>query len=228
MNASQNKISQTLSYERNTSKLIKLLVFVFEISLVIILLIVWFRCDSVRRSKSLWVLFFYSFPSQFLISIVPHEPVFIYFSKFYNAFIVTVIAIAGTLLTEIINYTAFKFVADLNKFEKIRQSTYIKKVTSIYKKAPFLSLLVAGFTPIPFYPFRFLVVLAQYPLIKYLSAVFLSRSIRFYILATIGHAIKITDRMLLILFVCLIIMLNGPIFKEIISTRKNKLKSEGV
>jgi len=66
-----------------------------------------------------------------------------------------------------------------------------------------MALLVAGFTPVPFYPFRFLVVLAHYPLPKYILAVFLSRTPRYFLLALLGYKLKIPDYLLLVLFVIL-------------------------
>jgi len=227
MKNTENNPAPSPSGGKDLSK-IRLFIFLLEIALVAILLIVWFRSESMRSSRSLWVLFFYSFPSQFLISVIPHEPVFIYFCKFYTPEIVTGVAIAGTLCTEVINYTAFQFVVDLNRFGNIKHSRYITKVIDIYGKAPFISLLVAAFTPIPFYPFRFLVVLARYPLIKYLLAVFIARSVRFYILALIGYAIKIPDKILLILFVCLILLFNGPLLKTYIQSKRAKWRSEKV
>ncbi len=204
----------------------KLSIFVLEISLILFLLVVWLSSDSVQSGNNLLVLFLYSFPSHFLIAVVPHEPVFIYFSKFYGPITTTLVSIAGILLTEILNYSACKFVVDLKKFNKIGQSGFINKIVDIYNKAPFLALLVAGFTPVPFYPFRFLVVLAHYPLVKYILAVFLSRTPRFYILAVLGHAIKIPDYLLLILFILFAVIANVPIVKEIIQKRRSKSNSK--
>ena len=81
----------------------------------------------------------------------------------------------GTVLTEALNYTFFKYVADLKVLKKMLESRSVQKAVRLFNRAPFLALWVAGFTPIPFYPFRFLVVLARYPVVKYLLAVILSR-----------------------------------------------------
>ncbi|OQX52559.1 MAG: hypothetical protein B5M54_08635, partial [Candidatus Aminicenantes bacterium 4484_214] len=56
------------------------LVFIGQILFVLILLIIWLSWSDLRTSRSLWVLFFYSFPSEFLIAVVPHEPVLLYFA----------------------------------------------------------------------------------------------------------------------------------------------------
>jgi len=196
------------------------IVFILEIGLILALLIAWLSSESIRQSKNLWILFFYNFPSQFLIAIVPHEPVFLYFSKFYSPLSVTCVAIVGTSLAEVLNYSIFKYVGDLKPVKNVHYSKAVKKLITLFNKAPFVALLVAGFTPVPFYPFRFLVVLARYPLLKYILAVFLSRTPRFYLLALFGHTFKIPDYLLPVIFIILTIPFSYPMIKSLLKNKK--------
>ena len=198
---------------------VRTLVFVFEIALVIGLLVWWLASDSVRSSRSLWVLFLYCFPAEFIIATVPHEPVLLYFAKYYSPLTVALISVAGTVLTEILNYTVFRYVADLKVFRKMLQSRTVQKTVHLFNKAPFAALWVAGFTPIPFYPFRFLVVLARYPLWKYIAAVLTSRAPRMYIIALAARAIRFPDYMILIITVILILAANIPIIRKLFRRR---------
>ena len=211
-NSSKQKLSKT-----------RILIFILEVSLVALLLILWLVSDSIQKSKSLWILFLYSFPSQFLIAVVPHEPVFLYFSKFYAPIIVTFVSVSSTVLTELVNYSTFKFIVDLKSFDKIKYSGFVKKLIDIFNRAPFLALWIAGFTPIPFYPFRFLVVLAHYPIHRYILAVFLSRTPRFFLLALLGQAFKIPDYLLAILFAALILVAAAPILKKLFFKKKQAI-----
>ncbi len=201
-------------------------VFILEIGLILAILIVWLSSESIRESKSLWILFFYNFPSQFLIAIVPHEPVFLYFSKFYSPLSVTFVAIVGTSLAEVLNYSVFKYVGELKPVQNVHTSKMVNKLIILFNKAPFAALLVAGFTPVPFYPFRFLVVLARYPLLKYILAIFLSRTPRFYLLALFGYTIKIPDYLLPVIFILLTIPFSYPMIKSFLKNKRNK--SNGV
>lgn len=203
---------------------IKASLFALQISFVLTLLILWATSKSLQDSKSLWVLFFYSFPSEFLIATVPHEPVLLYFGKFYHPITVALVAIPSTLLTEMLNYSTFKYITDLKIFTQLREKKVVQKTVQFFNKAPFLTLWVVGITPVPFYPLRFLVVLAKYPKLKYILAVLLSRFPRFIILAYIGHTIKIPDYLLIVLFVALIAIANISIFR-ILRTKKKKGKS---
>ena len=218
----RNKIpSNLLSPETKVApSKFRILTFVLEITLIFALLVLWLSFESIRKSKNLWIFFFYNFPSQFLVAIVPHEPVHLYFSKFYSPLVVTAVASAGTLLAEIINYSVFKFVGDLKPFNRIRHTRWVSRIIELFKKAPFVALLVAGFTPVPFYPFRFLVVLAHYPLPKYALAVLLSRTPRFFLLALFGHIFKIPDYVLPIIFIALAIPLAYPLMRGLL--KKNR------
>jgi len=211
MKSKNNRLAIPLTKPNKTPSKIRIFIFALQVGLVIALLVLWLSSESIQKSRNLWVLFLYSFPSEFLIAIVPHEPALLYFGKFYNPLTIALVAIAGTLLTEALNYSVFKFVADTNFFQKIRHRKVVTKIVELFNKAPFVALLVAGFTPVPFYPFRFLVVIVRYPIWKYILAVFLSRTPRFYILALIGHAIKIPDYLLIALFIILLASANIPL-----------------
>jgi len=204
---------------------IMVLIFILEISLIAALLVLWLSSESIRQSKNLWVLFFYSLLSNFLIALVPHEPVILYFGKFYFPLKVAFITVAGTLIAEMINYSVFKFVTNLKLFYKMRYNKFTRKTVKLFNKAPFIALIVAGLTPVPFYPFRFLVVLAHYPLHKYILAVFLSRTPRYYLLALLGYSSKIPDYLLIVLFIILILIANISLLRNVIKKRRGTEKN---
>ncbi len=207
----------------------RMVLFILELILVLGLLVWWVSSESIRVNKSLWVLFFYCFPSEFLIAAVPHEPVIFYFAKFYSPLTVALISVAGTLLTEMLNYTFFRYVADLRVFNRMLDGKFVRKTVNLFKKAPFAALCVAGFTPVPFYPFRFLVVLARYPVYKYILALFISRTPRFFVLALAARAIKLPDYLLIVLFIVLIAATNFPVVKKVLkkALRRNRLAQPG-
>lgn len=217
-----NKAEMGAGPTKKIPRKIKTLIFILEISLIVVLLALWFGSQSFQNSKNLWALFLYCFPAEFLIAIVPHEPVILFFGKFYIPLTVALVTISGTILTETLNYSVFKYLTDTNLYKKLSQKKAVSKLIGLFNKAPFIALWVAGFTPIPFYPFRFLVVMARYPLAKYLLAVFLSRAPRFYLIALAGRLVKIPDSLLVVLFVVLIAAANIPILKNLLKKKKKK------
>ncbi len=210
----------SLAKSREIPSKIRTLIFALQILIVIALLVIWLSSESIQKSKNLWVLFIYSFPSQFLIPVVPHEPVLLYFGKFYSPLTVALVDIAGTVLTEALNYSVFNFIVDTSFFQKMHHRKSVTKVVELFNRAPFVALFVAGLTPVPFYPFRFLVVMAHYPIWKYLLAVFLSRTPRFYVLALLGQAIKIPDYLIIAIFIILIVSANIPLLRKFFNKRQ--------
>jgi membrane protein YqaA with SNARE-associated domain len=156
----------------------------------------WIAMPEVRESKSLWVLFLYCFPSEFVIATVPHEPVLLYFSKFYDPWTVAGVSSVGTVLTEWMNYSVVAYVSDRAIFRKAIEGRTVAKLIGWFHRAPFAALWVAGITPVPFYPFRFLAVVGKYRAWKYLLAVFLSRTPRFWIICVAGAALGFADWMI--------------------------------
>ena len=213
--------------ERKMSRGLKTLIFISEIVFVLGLLIWWLTSDASRKSLNLLVLFFYCFPAEFIIATVPHEPVLLFFSRFYEPLNVALVSIAGTALTEIVNYSVFGYVVDLKIFQKMVQNRTVGKMVKAFAKAPFLALWVAGFTPIPFYPFRFLVVLARYPLWKYILAVITSRTPRFFLLALLGKSVRFSNTELLALLVVLILAANYPLVRKILLKKRTRRSAPG-
>jgi membrane protein YqaA with SNARE-associated domain len=207
---------------------LRTLIVILEVAFVLGLLIWWLSSKSLQQSRSLWVLFLYCFPAEFIITTVPHEPVILFFSKFYPPLTVAVVSTAGLILIETINYTAFRYVADLRKFRRTLDSRIVRKAVALFNKAPFLTLWLCGLTPLPFFPLRFLVVLARYPLGKYVLAVLTSRFLRIYIIALVGVIFKIPNEWIIALFVLFLAVGLAPIVWQVIRKRsRNKPKDPG-
>ena len=219
MSSGMNYDFPTFSNKKAPYSRTRIGIFVFEITIIFTLLIIWLSFDSIQKSKSLLVLFFYCFPSEFLVGLVPHEPILLYYGKFYSPLTVTLVSIIGTVLAEAMNYSVFKFFMDTNLLQEFISSKTVTSIIRLFTRAPFIAICIAGFTPVPFYPFRFIVVISRYSRLKYLIAVFLSRAPRFFILAQIGYTFKIPGFALLIIFFILIVTINvhfiGNLIKKI-------------
>lgn len=192
----------------------KTIIFITQILFMVTLLIIWLSNESIRETKNLWILFFYNIPSQFLISILPQEPIVLYYSKYYSPLTIALVSIAGTIIVESINYSTFKFISELKPIEKFRNNKFLNKIIDLFNYKPFLAIFIAGLTPVPFYPFRFLAVWTHYAVYKYLLAVFLSRTPRFFILAIIGYSLKLPNYLLILIFLVFIILPYLPLFKR--------------
>ncbi len=66
----------------------RVVIVAIECALIVALLTIWLASDAVRSSKSLVVLFLYSFPSEFLMGLVPHEPALIFYGMHHPDWLV--------------------------------------------------------------------------------------------------------------------------------------------
>ncbi len=190
-------------------------IFVGELVFVAALFVIYFSSQSLQSSRHLWVLFLYSIPGNFLIDVIPYDPAVIFFAKFHAPLIIAFVGVAGTLASETINYTCFEYIVDRKFFDKILENKFIVKITRLFNKAPFWTMVIVAFTPIPIYPFRFLVVMARFPLLKYLLALLVGRLPRLYLIALFGHLVALPGYVYIIIFIVLSLLMYVPLVKLI-------------
>ncbi|UCF19819.1 MAG: hypothetical protein JSU87_18225 [Gemmatimonadota bacterium] len=142
-------------------------------------------------------LFFYSIPSNSAISLFPHEPVLIYYGKFANWWLSAAAATGGTLIAGWLDHQVFVPVLNYQKITSYKENRFYRKSTDLFMRYPFATLVATGFTPIPFWPFKFLCFSIHYPLWRYLLALSVSRFPRYWLLAWAGAALGIPTWMLI-------------------------------
>jgi membrane protein YqaA with SNARE-associated domain len=199
-----------------------------EAGVVLVLLLIVVLSEEVRQSTNLWVLFLYSFPSEFLVGLVPHEPVLIFFGDVHSPLVVALVAVVSTVMAEGLNYSFFGLFYDMPAFRAALEKDSVRKIADLFNRAPFLAILVAGFTPVPFFPVRFLVVIAEYPVWKYMAGVFLSRAPRFYLLAMFGSFFDVPGALLATLFLGMLFLVNVPAVVRILRDNKPTPNQEGI
>jgi len=148
----------------------------------------------------LLIVFFYSIPSNCAISLFPHEPVLVCYGKFVNLWQLSIAATIGTIVAAYLDYKFFRPVLNLSYSAKYKSHRFYKKAHKWFYKMPFIVLVVAGFSPIPFYPFKFMVYSSKYSLWRYIAAVVTGRFPRYYLLALLGFAFQIPNWIIFGLF----------------------------
>lgn len=194
----------TVSTPRKRVHISKTVCIVIITVAVLLAIVLWVTLSRYPEYSKLLILFAYTIPSEFLIATIPHEPIIFYYSKFFHPFTVTWVTLLATLFTEYLNYVLIDQFFKIPKVGDLKNHRYFKKFNNYFMTAPFASLVVAALTPIPFYPFRIFASASKYSLKKYLAAVFVGRTPRFYILAHFGYLIKIPNWIIVVLFVVLL------------------------
>lgn len=151
----------------------------------------------------------------FPISPFPHEPPLLYCAKFYPPWAITIAATIGCCLAGLFDYWTlvplFNHHTIRPKFENNR---IFKKSLAFFHKSPFWMLVIAGYTPIPFFPFKLLSITSGYPLWKYEMALLVGRTPRYYTLAWLGYVVQPPNWTLILFMVILVLMFIKSAFKR--------------
>lgn len=114
------------------------------------------------------------------------EPMLMLMGRVYSPIVVAVVGTAGTLYIEYLNYHLFGRVLQLSALERMRKSQTVEWVLTWFRKAPFLTVWVSSWSPIPYWPVRIISPLAGYRIDRHLFATFLGRFPRLWFFAALG------------------------------------------
>jgi membrane protein YqaA with SNARE-associated domain len=149
------------------------------------------------QSDSYLYLAFYSIPANTAITMFPHEPVLIYFGKVGELLPTAAWATVGTFVAGVMDHKVFVPVLNLQSIQSYKERPFYRKAIGYFRRWPFATLLVAGFTPIPFFPFKFLCFSVGYPMWKYVTALLVARFPRYYLYALLGATFPIPNWILI-------------------------------
>ncbi|MBN2564097.1 MAG: DedA family protein [Candidatus Eisenbacteria bacterium] len=154
-----------------------------------------------RTKFSLLALFLYTIAANSFIPF-PHEPAVLYYGATYPALTVALICGAATCISAILDYTVLGTAFMHRKAVEIkRDSRLYKAAVHYFNQTPFWTMVFAGFTPVPFYPFRVIGIACGYPRWKYVLSICVGRTPRYYLLAWFGNQYTIPAEVLILLFV---------------------------
>jgi membrane protein YqaA with SNARE-associated domain len=180
--------------------------------------LVWWRLPHLH--DMVW-LALYTIPSHMFVSPFNHEWLLLLLSKSNPALWCTIASLIGCLIAGMWDYWLFfPLIHHPRVRKKYARAGLYKKSVAFFRKWPFWSLVVIGLTPLPFYPIKFLAISDRYPLKKYLLALIIGRSPRYYGLAYVGHVLRIPTWSLIALALVLLVV-------GIIENRRNEKNSNG-
>ena len=190
---------------------------------------IWLASDRLGESPSLFAFFLYSIPSEFLVSLAPHEPAVLYVAQFHAAWLVALVAGAGTLVAETFNFEVLRSLPVPDTLRRVSNARLLRWIVDAFGRAPFFALWIAGFVPVvPFTPLRALVLLHRYPRGRYLAAAVSSRTARFYCVALAGAALRLSSSTVALLFAVLAVGVTAPgVYRVLVRGRTTHRRSGG-
>ena len=126
------------------------------------------------------------------------EPVLIVAGRFYPPFVIGVVATAGTLYIEYLNYYVYRYAVFHPKLERARDHYWVRKSAEMFRWSPFWAIVILAFTPLPYWVARILGPLTRYPIDKYLLATFVGRFPRLWAYAAVGMLLPFSTRTVVI------------------------------
>ncbi len=171
-------------------------VLIFSLAAYVMTLVILFFSFPLQQSlELLFLLVYMTFACTFFP--LPTPPTIMVYGESFNPILVAIVGGIGTCIASLIDYTVITFIFEYKKFAKLKQTKTYKYCAWFYNKVAFISLVIAGFTPIPFEPFRFLAAATKYNRVKYVLAIFIGRAPRYYLLAKFQHLFPIPRSILI-------------------------------
>ncbi|MDX1675453.1 MAG: hypothetical protein R3314_11720 [Longimicrobiales bacterium] len=143
------------------------------------------------RAGGLLALFVYSIPSNTAVSLLPHEPMLLLYGDRSSLWVAAAVATAGTAAAGWLDHRIFVPVVNVERLSGYKSSGLYRRTMALFRRAPFAALVLAGMTPVPFWPFKLLAFSGGYPMHRYLGALVLGRFPRYALLLWIGAVFRI-------------------------------------
>jgi uncharacterized membrane protein YdjX (TVP38/TMEM64 family) len=124
------------------------------------------------------------------------EPMLMVAGRLYHPLLVTLLAVAGNLYMDYVNYHVYGAVMQHPRLERARNSWMVRKTLALFQRSPFFAVWLCAWSPIPYWIVSVLAPLTRYPMRKYLFATFLGRAPRVWFFATLGLVIPVSTQVL--------------------------------
>lgn len=136
-------------------------------------------------------LFVYSIPSNTAISLLPHEPMLLIYGGRANLWLAAAVATVGTMVAGWLDHRIFVPVLNVERIVGYKENRLYRSTMRLFERAPFAALVVAGISPVPYWPFKLLAFSRGYSLVRYLGAIAVGRFPRYALILWIGATFRI-------------------------------------
>jgi uncharacterized membrane protein YdjX (TVP38/TMEM64 family) len=125
------------------------------------------------------------------------EPVLMAYGRSHSPLLIALVAVLTSVGMESVNYLGYGYLLRSRRLGRAREIS--ARLTALFARRPFLVCLLVAATPLPDWSARVLGAFARYPVRRYLLAFALGRVPKFWLLATLGHALNPSGSVLLMI-----------------------------
>jgi hypothetical protein len=115
-----------------------------------------------------------------------YEPVLMMYGRLYMPIVVGLLGISAIIYVEFLNYQLYSRILHAGALTGVRESRVVRRLTSLFERAPFFTVWLCSWSPLPYWSVRFLSPLTHFPVRRHLFATFLGRFPRLWFFAALG------------------------------------------
>ncbi len=115
-----------------------------------------------------------------------YEPILMAFGRVHPPLLIGVLGIAGTLYVEYLNYRLYQAMLRSKVLRGLSNGRMAQRITALFNRAPFFTVWLCSWSPLPYWLVRVLSPMAGYPVRRHLFATFLGRFPRLWFFAALG------------------------------------------
>jgi len=115
------------------------------------------------------------------------EPLIMEAAKYERAIPVTLVATAGYMYMEYVNWRVYAWVLSWDRLTSLGSRRSVRWGIDHFARAPFWTVVVFAFTPLPFFVVRALAILHRWPVWRFMVATLVGRMPRIFLYAWFGE-----------------------------------------
>src|SRR5512147_617518 len=119
------------------------------------------------------------------------EPLIIEAAKWAPVWAVTLVACAGYMYMEYLNWHVYAWVLNWDRLAGFQARPSVRWGVRLFARSPFWMVVIFAFTPLPFWAGRALAILHRYPLRRFLAATVVGRVPRWLVYAWFGGLVSV-------------------------------------
>jgi membrane protein YqaA with SNARE-associated domain len=157
-----------------------------------------------RYDKLIIYLIYMSMAFQFCP--LPTAWIILWAARDFNPYGVALLGAFGTCIANLNDYYIVNYLFKIDRIKQVKKNRVYQSAARWYQKAPFLTLSVASFFPIPVDLVRFLSVSTAYPRRLFTLATLTGRLPRYLLIAVLGHELRLSNKTIFIIFVVTLVI----------------------
>lgn len=115
-----------------------------------------------------------------------YEPILMAFGRVHPPLLIGLLGIMGTLYVEYLNFRLYQAMLHSSALRGFSNGRTAQRVTALFNRAPFLTVWLCSWSPLPYWLVRILSPMAGYSVRRHLLATALGRFPRLWFFAALG------------------------------------------